>query len=147
MINPFGEIKMVNTEETHLTERQFEILKMRKEGKSLSEIAKKFGTSRSNVSSIARTARSNVEKAKKTLKLFKTIDWSIRIDVESGANIYDVSKDVFDRADKKDINLHLNYSELVRLITETLGRKYLERRKALRSFSIMANKKGKIEVL
>lgn len=147
MINTFGETKMVNTNETHLTEKQFEVLKKRREGKTLGEIAEELGTSRSNVSSIARTAERNVEKARNTLKLFKTIEWPIRIDVKAGSNIYDVSEEVFEKADEKEIDLSLNYSELVRLVTETLGRKNLKRREALRDFSIMANEEGKIEVL
>ncbi|MBS3815162.1 MAG: Tfx family DNA-binding protein [Hadesarchaea archaeon] len=138
---------MVNTEETHITERQFEVLRKKREGKSLREIADELGTSRSNVSSIAKTAEQNLEKSKNTIKLFKTIEWPIKVDVESGTNIYDVSEVIFEKADKKEIDLSLNYSKLVRIITENLGKENLERRKTLKDFSIMVNEEGKIEVI
>lgn len=138
---------MVNINETHLTRRQFEVFKRRREGKSLTEIAEELGTSRSNISSIARIAELNVERARNTLKLIKTIDWPIAIDVKAGSNVYDVSDEVFRKADEKGISISRNYSELVRLITEMLGRKNLKRRVALKDFSIMISKEGEVEIL
>ncbi|KXB01358.1 hypothetical protein AKJ44_02645, partial [candidate division MSBL1 archaeon SCGC-AAA261F17] len=78
---------------------------------------------------------------------FKTIRWPIRIDVKAGSNIYDASEDIFEKADGEGIDLSLNYSELVRLVTETLGREDLKRREALRDFSVMISSEGKVEVL
>ncbi len=138
---------MVDIEKTHLTKRQLEVLKSRKEGKSLAQIAKELGTSRSNVSRIAKIAERNVERAKDTLKLIETIEWPIRIDARAGANVYTVSENVFKKADEKGIRVSYNYSELVRLITEALGRKNLKRRRALRSFSIAVSREGKVKIL
>ena len=138
---------MVDIKETHLTKRQFEVLKMRREGKSLSEIAKLLRTSRSNVSSIAKIAELNVKKSKNTLKLVETIGWPVKVDARAGANIYEVSEKVFEKADEKGIRISHNYSDLVRVITETLGRKNLRRRKALRNFSVVVSGDGKTEVL
>lgn len=138
---------MVNIKDTHLTKRQFEVLKMRREGKTLAEIAAKLRTSRSNVSAIMKTAGENVDKARNTLKLVETIKWPIKIDVRAGSNVYEVSERVFGKADEKGIKVSHNYSDVVRLITETLGWENLKRRKALRDFSIMVSKEGMIEVL
>jgi hypothetical protein len=138
---------MVNIKETHLTRRQFEVLKRRREGRSLAEIAEELHTSRSNVSSIAKIAEQNVEKAKNTLKLIETFEWPIKVDVQVGANIYDVSEKVFRKADEKRIKISRNYSELVRLITETLGGRNLKRRKALKDFCVMVSGEGEVEVL
>lgn len=137
---------MIDTKKTHLTKRQFEVLKMRIEGKSLSEISRELCTSRANVSSIAKTAESNIEKSRTTLKLMELIDWPIKIDVKAGSNIYDVSEMVFKEADKKKIKISHNYSELVRLITESLGAKRIRRRKALRNFNIAVSKEGRFEI-
>lgn len=137
---------MINVEKTHLTKRQLEVLKLKMEGKSLAEIAGKLGTSRSNISRIARIAEENVEKARNTLKLIETINWPIRVDVRAGANVYQVSERVFKRADEKGIKIAHNYSELVRLITETLGRRGIRRRKALRNFTIVVSTEGKVEI-
>ncbi len=138
---------MVNIKDTHLTRRQFEVLRMRREGKTLAEIAAKLRTSRSNVSAILKTAGENVDKARNTLKLIETIKWPIKIDVKAGSNIYEVSEEVFSKADEKGIKVSHNYSEVVRLISETLGWENLKRRKALRDFSVMVSKEGMVEVL
>ncbi|MDI6884087.1 MAG: Tfx family DNA-binding protein [Hadesarchaea archaeon] len=138
---------MVNIKDTHLTKRQFEVLKMRREGRTLAEIAARVRTSRSNVSAILKTAEENVNKAKNTLKLVAAIKWPIKIDVRAGSNIYEVSERVFSEADKKRIKVSHNYSEVVRLITETLGWENLKRRKALREFTVMVSKEGMVEVL
>jgi Tfx family DNA-binding protein len=138
---------MVNIEETHLTQRQFEVLRSRIEGKSLTEIARGLKTSRSNVSRVAKIAERNIERAKNTLKLIGTIEWPIKIDVTEGSNVYSASEEVFRKADEKGVRITRNYAELVRLITETLGRENLKGRNALRDFSIMVSKEGKVEVL
>jgi hypothetical protein len=137
---------MIKPEETHLTRRQFEVLKLKMEGKSLTEIAEKFGTSRSNISRIARIAEENVKKARNTLKLIQTIEWPIRVNVRMGANVYQVSEKVFRQADERGIKISYNYPELVRLITETLGRKGIKRRKVLRSFTITVSARGRVEI-
>lgn len=138
---------MVNIRETHLTERQFEVLRLRIEGKTLTEIARELGTSKSNISRLAKIAERNVERAKNTLKLIETIEWPVKIDVRAGSNIYIVSERVFRKADKEGIRIARNYSEVVKLITEILGKENLRRRKALKSFSIMVSKDGRIEIL
>ena len=138
---------MVNIKDTHLTKRQFEVLKMRREGKTLSEIAARLRTSRSNVSAILKTAGENINKTRNTLKLIETIKWPVKIDVKAGSNIYEVSERVFNKADEKRIKVSHNYSEIVRLMTETLGWENLKRRKALRDFTVMVSKEGMVEVL
>ena len=137
---------MVNINKTHLTKRQFEVLKMRRAGKSLSEIAKELQTSRSNISSISKIAEDNVARARNTLRLIETIDWPIKIDVKAGSNIYDVSEKLFKEADESRIKIPHNYSEIVRLITETIGGGNIKKRKVLKDFSIVIGKDGRIEV-
>ena len=138
---------MVDIKNTHLTKRQFEVLKMRREGKTLSEIAARLRTSRSNISAILKTAGENINKTRNTLKLIETIKWPVKIDVKAGSNIYEVSERVFNKADEKRIKVSHNYSEIVRLMTETLGWENLKRRKALRDFTVMVSKEGMVEVL
>ncbi|GEM_PF-741004 len=138
---------MVNIKDTHLTKRQFEVLRMRREGRTLAKIAAELRTSRSNVSAILKTAEENIGRARNTLKLIETIKWPIKIDVKAGSNVYEVSERVFSKADRKRIKVSHNYSEVVRLITETLGWKNLKRRKALRDFAVMVSKEGMVEVI
>jgi Tfx family DNA-binding protein len=137
---------MVDISRTHFTKRQFEVLRMRRAGKSLSEIAKELRTSRSNISSIAKTAEDNVERARNTLKLIETLDWPIKIEVKAGANVYEISEKIFREADARKIKVTHNYSEIVRLITEDLGGKNIKQRKALKDFSVMVSGDGRIEI-
>ncbi|MEM2908062.1 MAG: Tfx family DNA-binding protein [Candidatus Hadarchaeales archaeon] len=138
---------MIDIERTHLTERQFEVLKLRMAGKSLAEIAEILGTTRSNVSRISRMAEQNIERAKNTLKLIQTMEWPIIVHARAGANVYQVSEKVFSRADEKGIKIAHNYAELVRLITETLGRRGIKRRRALRGFTVAVSGDGRVEVI
>ena len=137
---------MIDIKKTQLTKKQFEILKMKISGKSLSEIAKELNTSRANISSIAKTAEENVQKSRNTLKLIELINWSIKIDVKAGANIYEISERVFREADRKKIKITHNYSELVRLISEALSTTRLKRRKTLKDFSVVVSKDGRFEI-
>lgn len=138
---------MIDLKMTHLTKKQFEILKMRIAGKSLSEIAKELHTSRANVSSIAKTAEENVRKSKNTLKLIEMIDWPIKIEAKAGSNVYEISEKVFHEADLKKIKISHDYSEIVRMITKVLGTTGLRRRKALKDFIIFVSGDGRVEVL
>ncbi len=137
---------MIDIKKTHLTKRQFEVLKRRREGKSLTEIAAELRTSRSNISRIAIIAEQNVEKARNTLKLVESFEWPVRIDAKAGSNIFEISEKVFRAADEKNIRVSRNYSEIVRLITEALGGRNLRRRKALKDFSIVVSKEGRVEI-
>lgn len=137
---------MIDIKRTHLTAKQFEILKMKISGKSLSEIAKEQKTSRANISSIAKKAEENIQKSRNTLKLIELINWSIKIDVKKGDNIYEISEKIFREADRKKIKITHNYSELVRLISESLGMTHLKRRKALKDFSVVVSKDGRLEI-
>jgi hypothetical protein len=88
-----------------------------------------------------------VEKARNTLKLIGTVKWPVRVDARVGANVYEVSERVFRRADERGIKIAHNYAELVRLITETLGRKNIKRRKVLRNFTVVISGEGRVEII
>jgi Tfx family DNA-binding protein len=133
--------------DTHLTERQVEVLRLELQGKGVSEMAKTLGTSRSNVSRLLRTARENIRRSKNTLKLLETLNWPVRVRARRGAKVYEVAERVFELADRRGIRVAHNYAEVVRLITEFLGRRNLRRRCALRDFTILVSGDGKVEVL
>ncbi|MEM3401675.1 MAG: Tfx family DNA-binding protein [Candidatus Hadarchaeales archaeon] len=138
---------MVDISKTHLTRRQLEVLMMRNRGMSISRIASELGTSRSNVGALIKKAKENVEKSKNTLRLVKTLNWPVKVEFPRGTNVYHACEEIFRMADKRGIKISCNYSDLVRRITETLGREYLERRKALRNFTVMVSQKGGVEII
>jgi len=140
-------VNMVKVKDTHLTEKQFEILRLKIEGKTLTEISRELGTTKANISKLAKIAQRNIERARNTLKLIETIEWPIKINVKAGSNIYSASERVFRKADEKGIRICRNYSEVVKLITEALGKTNLNRRKTLKDFCIMVSNDGKVEIL
>lgn len=132
--------------ETHLTEKQLEVFKRRKKGESLSEIAEDMNTSKSNVSHILKDAKKNIEKSENTLKLIRTLDWPIEIEVEPGTDLYDVLDEIFQKADEK--NIHLSYSgpELVEVMGRK-GNKLVRGRKVLSLLNVKISRDGEVEVL
>jgi len=138
---------MVKIEDTHLTKRQIQVLELRLQGMGVSAIAKKLRTSKSNISRLLKTAEQNVKKSKNTMRLLETLDWPVKINIRKGSNVYEVAEKLFELADKKRIKIARNYAEIVRLISESLGRKNIRRRVALRDLTVMVSADGEIEIL
>lgn len=137
---------MINTENTHFTKKQLEVLKKRKMGKSISEIAEDTGTSKSNVSHILESAEKNIEKAENTLKIAKTINWPIKIEFEVGTNLFDISEKIFEKANDEGVKLNLTGPDLLKTLAEKAGTK-IKNRRIQTKISIVINREGKIEII
>ncbi len=61
-------MKKMSTDETILTRRQMDVLKLRNEGYSQDEITKRGGTTKQNISTIEKMAWRNVKRAENTIK-------------------------------------------------------------------------------
>lgn len=137
----------MSSRRSYLTPRQIQVLELKIRGNSVSQIARKLRTSRSNVSRLLKTAEENIERAKNTLKLLETLEWPVKVVARKNTNIYEVAERVFKSADQRGIKIAHNYAEVVRIITEFLGRRGLRRRRALRSFVVVVSADGKLEVI
>lgn len=91
---------MVTTDATTLTERQVEVLTLRKDGYTQQEVADRLGTTDANISAIERAAEQNVEKARRTLELVRTLDAPVRFTVESGTPFDELIETIYRRADE-----------------------------------------------
>lgn len=131
---------------THLTKRQLEVLKRKREGKSVQEIAEELNTSRSNVSHILSSAVENVEKAENTLKFVRTVEWPIRMEFKSGVDLFKISSEIFQKADEGGIHLDFTGSELVGLLGESI-RGLVDNRKTKTGIIVVMSEDGEIEVL
>ncbi len=90
--------------DTFLTPRQQEILKLRHEGKTQKEVARRLGTTRENISIAEKRARENVRKARKTLEDYER--WAaIKIDMSPITDIVKIPKAVFNEADSHSIKV------------------------------------------
>ncbi|HTX43568.1 MAG TPA: Tfx family DNA-binding protein [Methanocella sp.] len=106
-----------------LTDKQIEILRMKKKGMSQADIARAFKTTRGNICIIENTALKNIEKAKNTLKFYRAMEAPIWLTIPGGTDLYDIPEKVFKAADKKRIKIPIDSpAVIVKLKTEAADR-------------------------
>jgi len=106
-----------------LTDKQIEILRMKKKGMSQADIARTMKTTRSNICIIENTALKNIEKAKNTIKFYRAMEAPIWLTVPGGTDLYDIPEIVFKAADKKRIKISVDSAMvIVKLKTEAADR-------------------------
>lgn len=96
---------MVSPSSTILTERQVEVLELRREGHTQQEVAEKLGTTDANVSAIERAGKENIEKARRTLELIQTISSPVRIQIEQGTSFEAMVDHIYAKADETGTKL------------------------------------------
>jgi Tfx family DNA-binding protein len=133
-------------EETILTERQKEVLKLRNEGYSQEEIAKKFGQTKQNISAIERGARANVKKAENTIEFIKLLKAWVWFSVEENADLDEVIGKIYSEADKAKIHIAYDGLTLATKIREELMDK-MRHRRIIRKFEVGITKEGEIILL
>jgi HTH-type transcriptional regulator, fmd operon transcriptional regulator len=98
---------------TFLTDRQVEILKMKKKGMTQADIAKIERTTRGNICIIEKTALRNVERANNTINLYKTLEAPVWLTIPVGTDLLDVPKMVFKAADKKRVKISIDSAMII----------------------------------
>lgn len=101
---------------TFLTERQYEILKLKKDNMAPQEIADKLGVTRQDISILERRVNDNIEKAMNTLNLAFELDFLHKIQLKKGMNILEASETVFTEADRLNVKLTESYLSIPMLI-------------------------------
>ena len=133
----------MDTDETTLTERQMEVLRLRNEGYSQAEIAKKFGKTKQNISTIEKMAWSNVKKAENTLKFVKLLEAPIWFSVAENTDLDEIVGMIFSEADKAKIHMTYDSLSLAMKIREE-ARDKIKHRLILKGFEIGINKAGEM---
>jgi hypothetical protein len=131
--------------DSFLTPRQLEILRLRKEGLSQTEIAKRFGTSRANISATEKTAHLNIERARNTLALADMIEAPIWLVIEPDTDLNDAIRELYQRADSLGIRVIHTFPSLLHVIQESAGDR-IKGRKVLKRIEIAITKEGIIIV-
>ena len=96
-----------------LTDKQIEILRLKKKGLSQADIARSFKTTRGNICIIENTALKNIEKAKNTLKFYKALEAPIWLTLPAGTDLYDIPEKLFKAADRKRIKIAIDSAMVV----------------------------------
>lgn len=105
-----------------LTERQFEVLKLRAQGLTQEEIARILGTSRENVSVLEKRAKEKVKRARETIRAFESLN-PVKIVLPQGLNLFSAPKVVFHKADIHGIKVRYNSTALIGIIRRKAGDK------------------------
>ena len=95
-----------------LTQRQVQVLSMRKKGLSQAEVAKQLRTSRENVTMLEKRAWQNIDKARATLVALQTYGLSVRVPIRPGTHLVDIPRVMIDRADKAHVALRANFTRI-----------------------------------
>jgi len=96
---------MLKKPKTFLTDRQIEVLRMRKQGLTQEEIAKHLKTSRPNVTLLERRAFENMGRAEATLEVVNQLEIPSTVTIMQGTIVTDIPRLILDRADELGIKM------------------------------------------
>jgi hypothetical protein len=139
-------MEKMTVDETALTKRQMEVLKLRNEGHSQEEIAQRFGQTKQNISAIERMARANVKKAENTLKFVKLFKAPVWFTVAENTDLDAAVRRIFAEADKAGIHVAYDRLTLTMKIREE-ARDKIRHRLVLKGFEVGITKEGEIIIL
>lgn len=137
---------MVNIEDTHLTERQYEVLIRRSKGESLSKIAEDLGTTRSNICLLEKAAKENIRKAINTIKLIESVKLPVKVAIHSETDLYEIPGMVYREADLRGIRVKYSGPRLLRFIEDNYSHR-IRNRRVLAGFEIGVDGDGNLHVL
>lgn len=92
-----------------------EVLKLRKQGLTQEEVAKRLKTTRENVSILERRAYENIRRVKATIDFLDNLKISVQVIVPLGTPLRDVHKVVLAKAD--EVNIHMK-TDCVNILEE-----------------------------
>ena len=129
--------------ESFLTETQIKVLKLRRKGLTLEEIAKLMNTTKANICMIEKRARENIEKARNTLKIYESIMAPLRITVREGTDVFQIPKMIYEECNKLNIHVKYNSLELLDLIYRNM-KDNIDRRIVKKPFVVSVSEDGDV---
>lgn len=104
-----------------LTYRQAQVLALRERGFSQAAIAEALGTSRANVSSVEGSARDNLERARETVAFADALRAPVRVQIDSGTDLYDVPDLVYAACDAEGVKVEYSAPDLMKVVSDAAG--------------------------
>ena len=99
-----------------LTERQREIMRMRRNNMKKSEIAKILNITRQDVTILEKRAMINIEKAFNTIQMAYEEGLSVRVAIGKDTQILDAIKEILAAGDRKNIKIRSSIPEIFTLL-------------------------------
>jgi Tfx family DNA-binding protein len=128
-----------------LTQKQYEVLRLRAQGYKQREIAEMLNTTRENISVIEKSALRKIRLAEKTLRIYRELYCLDKIRVEPNTYTLDIPKIIFSRADELGIKLRANLSYLLGAI-HYRAEECIRRRHLIKPLNILIFRNGDIEI-
>ena len=98
---------------TILTQRQWQVIRLRSTGLTQAQVAKRLHTTRENVTIIERRAHQNLSAAKATLAAIEELSGSKELVIPSGVSIFEATSMILRRADVLRIKVKLNADSIL----------------------------------
>ena len=108
--------KETDQNNSFLTERQREIMRMRKNNMKKSEIAKILNITRQDVTILEKRAMINIKKAFNTIQMAYEEGLSVRVAIGKGTQILDAIKEILAAGDQKNIKIRSSIPEVFTLL-------------------------------
>lgn len=137
-------VRLVDEDDVVLTQRQIEILVLRRQGLTQGDVAERLGTTSANVSIVEKSARDNVEKARRTVEFIESLSTHMLVEVEEGDDVQSVVGKVYDEADSHDVQIEYSKPEFYSKIHDEV-REHLEGSRFSVSMTVGVTEKGGIE--
>ena len=106
-----------------LTERQREIMRLRKQNLKKSEIARILNITRQDVTILEKRAKMNIEKAFNTIQIAYEDGLSVRHVIVKNTQILDAVKEILDAGDRNNIKIRSSIPEIFSLMRACHGSK------------------------
>jgi len=133
----------MHVEDTFLTPRQIEVMRLRAMGLTQEEVAKRMGTTKQNVSNLERKAKHTIERARRTLKLARMLVAPVWLEACVGDDLEQLVHEVYTRCDEEGIHIVHDKLELLSLIRREAGER-VKHRLVLSSFEIAITREGEV---
>ncbi|MDY6960066.1 MAG: Tfx family DNA-binding protein [Halobacteriota archaeon] len=133
----------MQTNETILTEKQIEVLKLRAKGHTQEEIAKLSKTTKQNIHSIEKMALRNLKRAENTVNFMKLLKAPIWFSVDDNTDLETLARRIYKEANEADIHIKYDAISLLTKIREEAMDK-VKHRLIIRGFEVGITNEGDV---
>jgi Tfx family DNA-binding protein len=106
---------------TLLTDRQWQVLRLRATGLTQSQVAKRLHTTRENISIIEHRVHENLNAAKATLAALEHLSETKELVIPSGTSVFEATSIILRRADVLRIKVKMNADSILAALRSKRG--------------------------
>ncbi|MCX6660449.1 MAG: Tfx family DNA-binding protein [Candidatus Bathyarchaeota archaeon] len=118
-----------------LTDRQIQVLRLRKRGLTQEETAKQLKTTRENVSILESRARRNITRARTTIEILEDLGVAVRVVIKPETPVLEMSKIIIKRADNANVKIKIDCIDLLERI-KMKARNKIKGKKVVEAISV-----------